>query len=269
LKKTSSLQKGLEILHAFTQSKEELTVQMISKKLNIPLSTTYRYIDALLDGGFLSRNSIHRKLEIGPVLFHIAYKIVNDIKILDIVKPQLESLQERSGETVVFHILKNFQAMCVARAEPPVAQSIRFGTQVGETLPLHVGASAKVLLAFQRNSFLNLYLRNNELTRFTSNTITDPTLLKEKLRSIRNSGIAYSNQEVSRVTGAIAAPLLIDKKKAVASISIVGHIDIFQKRRNLNSLTQMLKDTVRAVSMDLGYSRWASEIHNDGITSSS
>ena len=111
MKKTSSLQKGLEILNAFTQSKEELTVQMISEKLNIPLSTTYRYIDTLLEEGFLSRNSIHRKLEFGPVLFHLAYKIVSDIKIIDIVKPQLESLQKRSGETILLHILKHFQAM--------------------------------------------------------------------------------------------------------------------------------------------------------------
>lgn len=164
----------------------------------------------------------------------------------------MKALQEQSGETIVLHVRSGFEALCIERIESQGAHTIRFGTLVGETLPLHAGASAKILLAYQPNSFVNIYLRDRKLNHFTNHTITDPELIKKELDLIREKGLAYSDGEVNTGAGAIAAPIFFHEDEIAASIAIVGPKKISLKR-TLCKLTRILKDTAKAASRDLGY----------------
>ncbi|MFH1122812.1 MAG: helix-turn-helix domain-containing protein, partial [Pseudomonadota bacterium] len=66
-----SLQKGLDILCCFDDDHEVLSALEISERLNIPLSTTYRYLTVLVEKGFLAKDSDSNKYTLGYVIFQI------------------------------------------------------------------------------------------------------------------------------------------------------------------------------------------------------
>lgn len=249
-KSVASLEKGLDILCSYDFAHEAFSAQAISERLKIPLSTVYRYIRTLEKRGFLTRKQDNNTYKLGLILLQLGNIVASQMKVLDIIKPHMESLASLSGETVLLNTIRGFESVCIEKID--TQRLMKVSLQLGSSLPLHAGASSKILLAYQEDSFVDSMLQKNPLTKFTKNTITDPILLRKELKIIREQSYAFSNGEVDLGAKAISAPIFDNKGRLVAGITVAGPSERINKQIKLK-LIQMVKDEARRTSRDLAY----------------
>jgi len=245
-----SLQKALDILCSFDFRTGGLSAQMVSKELNIPLSTTYRYLKTLEEKRFLTRNLDTKRYTLGFMLFQLGNMVVSEMKFIEVLMPHMKSLSSLSGETVFLTILSGWRAVCLERIE--TRRLIKMSLDRGRSLPLHAGASSKILLAYQEDSFIDSMIQEVGLPKLTSNTITKPSQLKKELRAIREQGLAFSDQEVDLGARAISAPIFDHKGTILGGLSVAGPRERMKKGKT-HQLMQLVKDSAKRASYDLGY----------------
>jgi DNA-binding IclR family transcriptional regulator len=246
---TSSLKKGLDILSFFDLHQEGLTAQTVSERFNIPLSTTYRYLTALTEKGFVRRDPDSNRYMLGHMVFKLGNLTSFQTKLVQILKPHMRRLSDLSDETVLLTIINGWDAVCIDKIDSP--RLIKLSLGVGSSLPLHAGASSKILLAYKSDEFIEKMLKTVKLKQFTDFTITDPVLLKKGLEKIRKQGFAYSDQEVDLGARAISAAIFHDKAKVIAAFSIAAPRQRITNK-NKSSLIGMVKDSATKASFDLG-----------------
>jgi len=250
-KSLGSLQKGLDILCCFDFMTTSLSAQTIARRLGLPLSTTYKYLDNLQEKGFIARNPETRNYELGLTLFRLGNVVSSRMKLADFILPSMRDLLEATGETVLLTVISNMEVVCVERVE--ITRRMRLSLERGLSLPLHAGASSKILLAHQERSFIDAFLRSNpSLVRFTERTITDPVLLKKELRTIRRQGFAVSDQEVDVGVRAVAAAVRDHRGAVVAGLSIAAPTERINDG-NLPYLIDLVRKASEKASRDMGY----------------
>jgi DNA-binding IclR family transcriptional regulator len=123
---------------------------------------------------------------------------------------------------------------------------------MGDTLPLHAGASSRILLAHQDDAFVDAMIKNVGLVALTENTITDPVRLKNELKLIRSQGFAYSDSEVDYGARATAAPVFDSKGRIAAGITVAGPRDRINDEK-VKQLIDMVTECSAKISYDLGH----------------
>lgn len=205
----ASLEKATDILSLFDPEHQGLSAHDISKKLGMPLSNTYKYLDIFLKNGSLSKNVHTKKIFLGLTIFKMGVLAAEKVSFAHVALPYMNSLSEQSGETVILTVVYGMEALCVDAIESP--KMVRLTVKKGATLPLHAGASQKILLDYQDESFIDTFIESRGFVRLNRNTITDPQQLKRELELIRVHGFTQSDSEVDAGAAAIAAPFLIKK----------------------------------------------------------
>lgn len=245
----TSIEKAIDILCLFDLKNQELSAREISGSLNIPLSSTYKYLDLLLKKGFISKVRDTKKFSLGLTIYKMGNLAAARISFIDIAQPHMRSLAKESGETVTLTVINGWEALCVEVMES--SKIVKWTVKRGASIPLHAGASSKILLAYQDDTFIDDMVESAGLPALNENTLTDPEKLKEELKNVRDKGYALSNSEVEAWAGAIAAPIFNHKEKLVAGLTIVGPPDrIFNE--DSSRLIEMTRHTAEIISSELG-----------------
>jgi len=246
----TSFEKGLEILTSFYSVRPELSAKDISELLNIPLSTTYRYLEILVGKGFLTKDSTTKRMVLGPTVFRFANAASSKSSLINLALPHMNKLTLASGESVFLHVIHQFDAICIGKTE--AKSGIRMSLPLGSCLPLHAGATAKVLLAYRDEIFLEGLVMNKGLPRLTENTVTSLEELKRQLAEIRRKGYAVTDSEANPGSTAIAAPLKGIKGKVVAGLTLGGPSERIHSA-GIQVLLEMVIRTAGEISRQLGY----------------
>ena len=86
-KSFGSLDKAIQILSLFDSENQELSAQEISKRLSIPLSTTYNYLKAFNQNKLLEKNEKPNKFFLGFHIFRLGILAAKNISLLEIARP--------------------------------------------------------------------------------------------------------------------------------------------------------------------------------------
>ncbi len=152
----TSLERALDILSLFDLDCTSLTARQIANHLNLPLSTTYKYIDVLSKRGFLARKAGSKNFCLGLMLFRLGNVFISGFDLIDVVIPHMKALLKESGETILLTAVEGQEAICLEKMEPQ--RLIKLSLDRGRTLPLHAGASSRILLAYQDDAFINTFI---------------------------------------------------------------------------------------------------------------
>ncbi len=214
----STAEKVLDVLLLFSESRPELTADQICELIDAPRSTTYRYIRILRDKELLAKTP-SGGFYLGPRLLHLGRIARSKLDISDMALPVMEEIVRQTMETVLLTRLFNNNAVCVERVEGP--QLVRISFELGQVQPLHGGAYAKILLAYIDEDEWDRYL-SLPLEPLTQHTVTDPRVLKEQLRQIRQQGYCVSNDEVDLGGRAVSVPITGERGRVIGALSTVG-----------------------------------------------
>ena len=210
----SSLERGLALLSEIAESGDH-TPQSLAAAVGLPLSTTYRYLRTLRDGGYVQE--VRRRYEPGRALHTLTGRHSAQSALAEIGPAILSSIVDSLGETAVMIVRVGTRALCLRRAEPNKA--LKFTFSVNQLLPLHAGAGQRVLLAWAPGTVIETVLAG-DLEQYTDDTLT-PEQLRHTIHNVRQTGWAVSRGEFEVGSVSVAVPVLFGGE-AVCSLDVAG-----------------------------------------------
>ncbi|MGD0916459.1 MAG: IclR family transcriptional regulator [Thermodesulfobacteriota bacterium] len=254
--KTSSIEKALRILMAFSPNNPEMGTVTLSRKLGFHPATVNRILMELSRGRFLQKNPLTRKFTLGPSILNLGSAITKSLKsnIVIIAKPYIDDLRDTFRETAALEVLSGNSTVVAYVAEGP--PPLPLAATIGDRLPM-AAAGAKAILAFSPPQ-LNHRLLVEKIPRLTPKTVTDRKALRRQLEEIRRQGYAFDNEEIEVGINAVAAPIFNHEEKPVAAIVVAGP----SQRITVNSgspIVAQLKDCTSKISNLLFYSKSLAE----------
>lgn len=247
---TQTLTRAISILDCFSPDQSELGVREIARRVGLSRSTVGRLLATMHAAGILGQNPTTRTYAMGAKVLTWAgvYAATLDVRVK--ARPILEHLHRMTRETVSLYILDGCERVCVERLESP--EGLRFVVRVGERMPLHAGASGKVLLAFLPPDQRREILRAISLTPLTGNTITSIPKLERELALVRKRGYAASVGE--RVVGgtSVAAPVRGASGDVLAALNLTAPTPRVSDEKILDYV-KWVTQAAAQISREMGY----------------
>ena len=164
--KTSSIEKALNVLMAFTRFGNEMGTVELSQNLDLHPATVNRILQILNRKGFLHQSDQTRKFTLGPSVFHLGRAIFQSLSgnLLKTAVPYIEDLAEEVGQTVVLEVISGKDAIVVYLEQGKRGYLI--GPKIGDRVP----NDAAVLLSTHRDIFAIFRLLRS---KFLFNPIID------------------------------------------------------------------------------------------------
>lgn len=236
----SVIGKAFAILGAFDEKHHHLNLSDISRRSQLPLTTTHRIVSRLLAAGALERTETN-EYRIGLRLWEIASLAPRSVELQRIALPFMQDLYETAHYPVHLAIREKNEVVFVARLVDKSLTNAR--PRVGGRYPIHVAAVGQVLLAYAPEQERDEILAG-ELKSYTPYSETDPAKLRLKLDRVRYEGVATSVREIDENLVSIAAPIYDQSNEVVAAMSIIVPFDEMQGR----SLGYLVQAIARGIS---------------------
>lgn len=245
-----SIVRALTLLEALGDSRGEVGIAELSKRVGLHVSTTHRLLATLVARGYARQSPETGRYALGAKTLHLAESYLSQMDLRRIVRPILEQLSRETGETANLVILDDREALYLDKAEGP--QSLRIFSRIGRRAPLHCTAVGKVLLAFRSAADLDALVGRGPLERLTPHTITSVSQLRRELEKVRQEGFALDREECEEGACCIAAPVRNALSETIAAVGISGPALRLHPRR-IQELVPHVVRAGRQISAQLGY----------------
>jgi DNA-binding IclR family transcriptional regulator len=141
-----SLERAFELLEAFRDAPDSLSLSDLAAKTGLYKSTILRLFVSLERYGYLVRVESGR-FALGSTLFELGNVYRKAFRLIDRVRPVLERLAAQTKESASFWVLENGHRVCLSRVESP--QNVREAMfREGDRRPLDKGPTSTLLRAF-------------------------------------------------------------------------------------------------------------------------
>ena len=248
--KFNTLTKSIQILDLFL-SRETIDENEISDTIEMPRSTTYKYLSILRRYKLLDYDSISKQYLLGSKFLEYSRARYSQTRLDKIVLPFLKRLYNEVQETVTLDVSTNDDRYYTLE-KVQKEEGVGFIAHPRSHLPLHCGASGMLLLAYSDKEDIEHYLKNAQMAKCTERTVIDENLLRKKLNTIKQAGYAYSKGEVYEWGWAVAAPVFDHLGKICASLCVLGLIQRMN-RDKIELIKNMVMKYAKEISRNLGF----------------
>ena len=183
-------------------------------------ATTYRYLQALEQAGFVEKNPLTKAYRIGPAVLHLAQVRELTVPRKTGAKAAIDALAAATGETAHLSVLSGATLHALLASES-AQHSTRAIIDI-QTLPLHATASGICALAFGPPDLIEAAA--SDLNAYTDRTVTTEAALRTAISQARQSGFGLSDRGYEKDIVGLSAPVfdetgLLAGTVAVASVA--------------------------------------------------
>lgn len=209
-----AVERALDILLCFADA-AELSLTEIAGKVGLHKSTVHRLLASLEGKGFVLRDPASEKYRLGFRIWELSANLSQDDDPEVALLPEMERLRDLLGETISLYVRDGLERIRVQAVQSN--QAIRRVAPVGARLPLYVGASSKVLVAFGGPEVEAQVLDSAPWPGEDERA----SFLKQ-LADVRREGYAISIEEREAGAAAVAVPIFNRSQKLAAALAVSG-----------------------------------------------
>jgi IclR family pca regulon transcriptional regulator len=210
---SKTIEKGLFILSLFDRDHSTRSLTEIAHITGINKTSVYRFVNTLVELGYLRKNSSNRLIRLGPRAFVLGQNFFHGFDLLQGVKPIIDRTSIQHNVSIDSALLHRHSLISLYRRELPNLIYFRLPLLMED---LHARALGKAILANLEEKELSGFLKSLRLKRLTPKTITSKEELMKELVATRNRGYSINNEEYLLGLVCIGAPLINFNTKAVA-----------------------------------------------------
>lgn len=144
-KRVAAVERALSILGAFRKGDGALTLKDLTERTGLYKSTILRLAQTLRDFGYLEATP-DGAWRIGPMPLRLGVIYQSALQPGDLIVPALRDLVRDTGESATYSVRRQDLRICLHRVDSP--NVIRPHLLPGDTFPVGLGASGKILIAF-------------------------------------------------------------------------------------------------------------------------
>jgi IclR family transcriptional regulator, acetate operon repressor len=250
-----SAQRLVALFEALAKSEEGVSLAELSVTIGAPKSSLLGILRSMVAMGYMEHG--HGLYRLGPKSFRLAADILAVRRFPNLVRPILQELAAKSGETVFLVVLDRLAQRVTYADIIDSANPVRYTVPTGTTRPLYVSSGGQMLLAYQEPAWIDTYIRSTRLEPLTAHTITDPKQLRDRLATIRREGFSISLGETVPGAAGIAAPIFNADGSVTAGLLIGAPLDRFEQelpelKRLLREATTRIAGIAQALVEDAG-----------------
>ena len=245
----TALQRGLRLLHLFSESPRGLTAKQVTALSRLPVSTVHRFLANLVTAGFLNRDGEGTHY-LGIACFSIGQAAVGQLDIRRLSLPYLRELNQQTRETIHLTVRHGLSAVYVEKLDSP--EPLRIHSRIGAAVPLYCTAVGKVMLAYMPGDEQERVLPELNIKRQTPNSVGNLQELKAELYRVRKNGYACDLEENELHIRCVAAPIWDHTGSVQSSVSITAPTVRMPVTR-LRQLAPLIQKAGLQISVELGY----------------
>ncbi len=223
-----SLDRALGVLVAVSRAGRG-TLTDLSLSLGVPTATTHRILTTLQKHGFVTFNEDHQDWSIGIEAYRVGASFMNRSSLMDVSRPAMRRLMERTGETANLAIPDGAEVVFVEQFE--TTNPIRAFFARGTRTSMHASGTGKAILASWPEERVRRVLMVSGLTAYTEKTLTQPVDLFEDLQKTAKRGYSYDSEERHSGMSCIGSVIYDEHQEACAGVSISGPSTRFDPMR--------------------------------------
>ncbi|WP_138189653.1 IclR family transcriptional regulator [Paenibacillus alvei] len=234
-----AVERALDILMCFANERD-ISLTELATRVGLNKSTVHRLMTTLEDRGFVLKNG--DKYRLGYRVWELAANLTQVDDPAQLLQPEMELLRDQLDETVSLYVKDGNDRIRIQAVQSN--QAIRRVAPVGVRLPLFVGASSKVLLAFAETHELEAALRDS---RWPSSIDKDGYM--KQLEEVRRLGYAVSLEERELGAAAVSVPIMDRNQRLVAALSVSGPVSRMSADTLVSFAPQMMETARRMGTM--------------------
>lgn len=218
---TPALTRGLAVLRALSAHREGLSAAELARLANAPRATLYRILRTLVAEGYAGiAPGADGRYVLGAAARALGAPASEARDLVAAARPFMDALSALLGETVKLVARDGLEVVTLAVAIP--RRDFCIASRIGNRLPLHVGASQRLLLAHAPESVRRAVL-DGPLPRVTGRTVTSRARLARDLASLASvRDLAGHGEGVEGVgaTSALVGPAGVEPAAALVAVYV-------------------------------------------------
>jgi DNA-binding IclR family transcriptional regulator len=208
----------VQVLHELALSKTGVPLALLAQRLQLPKTSLFRLLRSLESGGYVtSENGVH---QIGPAALKLGAALVQNREFPNCARPAMNWLAAKCSETIILGMISDNGFDVIYAEVIEATNPLRFITKAGTVKPLYCSANGLAILAHMPPDEIRCYLDAVSFVRLTPKTINSVSMLKTRLKQIRASGVAVSEEGMFEGVYSIAAPVVDAAGSVRAGVSI-------------------------------------------------
>ncbi|WP_372352314.1 IclR family transcriptional regulator [Streptomyces sp. KL116D] len=227
------------------------TSTRLTERLEEPVSSVYRMLGTLAEAGWVEQIGPRGAYRVGGKMLRLSGEMARRLDVRRAAVPVLEEIHKATGETTFLTIRRGTRAVCIERVDGVRVNSRVL--QLGQSLPLHVGAAPRALLAFEERTAWEEYAAIATNSGDPWRDLQSRPELYADLERIRVQGHVVSDNNVTPGIAAIGAPIFDHRGEVAASLSVSGLRDgILATPGDGLSVTDLVRNGAAELSRYLG-----------------
>ncbi|MBD1538125.1 IclR family transcriptional regulator [Arthrobacter sp. S13_S34] len=215
--RTDMVGKALGLLVLLGDEPRGASAAEISRRAELPFSTTYRLLGSLTRDGFVDYEPDGRRYHLGLRIFQLGQRVSNHHGFAGTAMPVLRRVTEQTGEATILSVRDGHHHLTVNKVDGP--QMFRVTSDPGHLGSLSTTAVGKVLVAFAEDAERERLLEDLPLDQLTEKSIADRDAFRAEVEKVRRQGYAVMDEENEMGMRAVAVPLLNTQGHAFASLA--------------------------------------------------
>lgn len=238
----------LAVLKELARYPDGVGLEELTRVISSPKPTVHRALGALRRAGLADQDARGRYL-LGDEFLRMAFAHHEARPEHVRVRPVLETLAHRFGETAHYAVLDGREVVYRAKVDPPTG-AVRLTSTVGGRNPAHTTGVGKLLLAHELGTLdqVKRWVGDRPLVRRTPQTLCTAAELHHDLRATRERGYALDDQENETGVNCLALPVYATSPAAPSGALSVSALTY---RTPLRTLIDAV-DEIRAALGPLG-----------------
>lgn len=240
-----AVRRAVDVLFCFDLNHHSLSAAEVGELLGMNRTTAWRYLQSLAESGLVRPLEEAGRYSLGPRVLRLAEAYVGQWRdLVTLATPLLTQLRDVTGETAALHVRQGWSRIVVTQVESR-HELRRTYRDIGEPIPLHLGAPSVAILAWLPDTDLDAYL--------ASEVAADPSLaaeIRDRVAATRRAGYAVSRQARTSDVASVAAPVFDADGHVVGAVNVSGPM---QRVDGMDGLADEVVTAARGLSTRLGH----------------
>lgn len=215
--RTDMVGKALGLLVLLGDEPRGASAAELSRRAELPFSTTYRLLGSLTRDGFVDYEPDGRRYHLGLRIFQLGQRVSNHHGFAGTALPILRRVTEETGEATILSVRDGNHHLTVNKVDGP--QTFRVTSDPGHLGALHTTSVGKALVAFADDATRNQLVEDLELEPLTGLSITDREAFRAEIELVRTRGYALMDEENELGMRAVAVPVFNSQGHAFAALA--------------------------------------------------
>jgi IclR family pca regulon transcriptional regulator len=244
----TTLAKGLAVMRAFNSERASMTLSETAEVTELTRATARRILRTLAALGYVAQTG--RQFALTPKTLELGFGYLSAQSWIDRAAPLLKELSTEVRESCSAAILQGTDIVYVARI--PASRIMSVAVTVGSRLPAFHTSLGRAQLGFLEDAEIWRRIMSVRIEPYTTNTITEPQALYDRIAADRAQGFSIVDEELERGLRSVAVPVVNRQGEAVAALNVSTNSTRITRNTMRDQFLPKLREVSSRVSSFVG-----------------